>query len=44
MSFDIAVVVFGVAKNKIELISPLIPKFLETLSKLEKGKSTIISK
>ncbi len=41
-SFNIAVVVFTVARNKIELLSPLIPKFEQISSKLEKGKSTII--
>lgn len=41
-SFNIAVVVFIVARNKIELLSPLIPKFIEISNKLEKGKSTII--
>jgi len=42
-SFNIAVVVFNVSRNKIELLSPLIPTFIEISSKLEKGKSTIIS-
>ncbi|MBL0106604.1 MAG: hypothetical protein IPP52_04750 [Ignavibacteria bacterium] len=42
-SFNISVVVFIVARNKIELLTPLIPKFIEISNKLEKGKSTIIS-
>ena len=42
-SFNIAVVVFIVARNKIELLSLLIPTFIEISNKLEKGKSTIIS-
>jgi predicted nuclease of predicted toxin-antitoxin system len=42
-SFNLAVVVFIVARNKIELIKPLLPKFIELSHKLKKGKSTIIS-
>lgn len=42
-SFNIAVVVFIVARNKIELLSHLNPKFIEISSTLEKGKSTTIS-
>ena len=42
-SFNIAVVVFIVDRNKIELLSPLIPTFIEISNKLEKGKSTIVS-
>lgn len=42
-SFNISVVVFIVARNKIELLTPLIPKFIEISNKLKKGKSTIIS-
>ena len=42
-SFNNSVVVFIVARNKIELFTLLIPKFIEISSKLEKGKSTIIS-
>jgi len=42
-SFNNSVVVFIVARNKIELFTLLIPKFIEISNKLEKGKSTIIS-
>ncbi|MEO8211124.1 MAG: DUF5615 family PIN-like protein [bacterium] len=42
-SFNISVVVFIVTRNKIELLSPLIPQFIEISNALEKGKATTIS-
>lgn len=41
-TFDIAVVVFDVARSKTELIKPLLPKFFAMDGSIEKGKVYII--
>ena len=42
-SFNLAVMVFVVVRNKIELITPLIPKLKVILPNIQKGTLTIIS-